>query len=477
MNYLRHLFTTIGLLTLFFAHAQLPGGTVHEMETLHLQQHILAASAGVYNLRSNGSVQDVGREAGCTLSPRRLPAGKRLSFYSLSFGWNEAGAETGNTVWEIRFSADGEKWASWQPVVPEAHAAGEPLRYNFVSELLFVPPTQQWYQMRMRSNLLGKGVLPNLLFINCLAPSESVQQPPARTSQTTNAQPALRTNCSCAQPSFISRSGWGCPQPLWNPTPTTPTHLIVHHSAGANTSTNWDGVVLAIWNQHVNTNGWSDVGYNWLIAPNGQLYEGRQNSSTQDVTGAHFCGFNGRTMGVCMLGTYTAANITPEARQTLIHTLAWKACQLNIDLTGTSVHINSGLLLNHVSGHRQGCATECPGTTLFADLTAIQFAAKAFQTNGCVVTPVSNLEEVEQLRIIPNPTQGDALLHLRLRGSHEVHYRIFTNAGQLLHQSAPRQLSGNQTLPLLALQDRPAGVYLVQVWVNNRATLLQVVKE
>lgn len=455
--------------------AQEPAPALHTMETLRIDQHLLPQAAERYNLRQDGQVIDIKKETGFTLAPKQFPEGATVSFYSLSFGWNEAGAEPGNTSWEIRYSANGTRWDAWQPIATEAHAEGEPLGYSFVSELLFVPAHQRYYQLRMRSNRLGRGVVPQLLFINCLAPREPVQPPAA--ARIAPPAPALRTACSCAQPSFTSRTGWGCPQPLWNPSVTTPTHLIVHHSAGGNTSSNWDGVVLAIWNHHVNTNRWSDVGYNWLIAPNGQLYEGRQNSSTQNVTGAHFCGFNGRTMGVCMIGTYTSTQITAEARATLIHTLAWKACQLGIDLTGTSLHINSNLTINHVAGHRQGCATECPGTTLFSDLTAIQFAAKAFQNDGCVVTSVSQLEELEQLRIVPNPTQGQAVLQLQLRGTHEVRYRIFSNAGQLLYQSAPQQLSGVQAFPLHTLQGQAAGIYIVQVWVNNRATMLQVVKE
>ncbi|MFN7929681.1 MAG: hypothetical protein U0Y68_17395 [Blastocatellia bacterium] len=50
-------------------------------------------------------------------------------------------------------------------------------------------------------------------------------------------------------------------------------HLLVHHTANANTATDWAAVVRAIWSFHIFTNGWSDIGYNYLIDPN-VIYEG-----------------------------------------------------------------------------------------------------------------------------------------------------------------------------------------------------------
>jgi len=58
------------------------------------------------------------------------------------------------------------------------------------------------------------------------------------------------------------------------------THIFVHHSDGSNSSSDWKKVVLAIWKKHrSNIPGWGsdfdDIGYNYLIDPNGAIYEGR----------------------------------------------------------------------------------------------------------------------------------------------------------------------------------------------------------
>jgi len=171
-------------------------------------------------------------------------------------------------------------------------------------------------------------------------------------------------SCPCPQPSIMSRAEWcptgDCPE---NPNPSTTfaSHLIIHHSAGPNTASDWSAVVRSIWDFHVNTNGWSDVGYNWLVDPQGKLYEGRG----KDVQGAHFCGTNANTTGICMIGTYTNVEIQTATRQTLTEMLAWYSCTDDIDPLGNSNHSGSNLLLDHISGHRDGCATECPGESFY----------------------------------------------------------------------------------------------------------------
>ena len=79
----------------------------------------------------------------------------------------------------------------------------------------------------------------------------------------------------------------------------------MHHTAGSNTSSDWAATVRSIWNYHVNTNGWSDIGYNFLLDKEGNVYEGR----ADDTMGAHFSGRNSGTSGISLMGHYN--NITP----------------------------------------------------------------------------------------------------------------------------------------------------------------------
>lgn len=197
------------------------------------------------------------------------------------------------------------------------------------------------------------------------------------------------TQCACAQPAYCSRACW-CPagncDPVAPAVNITPTHLIVHHSAGSNTSNNFAAVVAAIRDFHVNTNGWDDIGYNWLIDPNGVIYEGRGDGKR----GAHFSCMNGGTTGICLLGNYQTVVPANAAIDALENLLAWEACSKNVPAGNWGWHAASQQHMPHVAGHRDGnqapapasCAsgTACPGNTFYPQLQALRMRVAA---NNC----------------------------------------------------------------------------------------------
>jgi hypothetical protein len=178
------------------------------------------------------------------------------------------------------------------------------------------------------------------------------------------------------KPPVVTRTEWGCPDGLITThgslSYTTVTHLIVHHTAmGVEApDSDWPALVRSIWNFHVFERGWADIGYNYLIDPNGVIYEGR--SGGDDVIGAHFSGVNAGTMAVALLGDFTDAAPTIDALNSLKEILAWKCNQRGLDPEGRSLHEASQFILNTISGHRDGPkATECPGEALYLLLPAI----------------------------------------------------------------------------------------------------------
>jgi hypothetical protein len=66
------------------------------------------------------------------------------------------------------------------------------------------------------------------------------------------------TSCPCPQPSYVPRTSWGSSLGLngsiysGTASITTVTHVVVHHSAGSNGSSNGAALVAAIFNDHVN---------------------------------------------------------------------------------------------------------------------------------------------------------------------------------------------------------------------------------
>jgi hypothetical protein len=189
------------------------------------------------------------------------------------------------------------------------------------------------------------------------------------------------------KPPVVTRIEWECPDGEITThgalVGTTVTHLIVHHTAmGVEApGSDWPELVRSIWKFHVFERGWADIGYNYLIDPDGVVYEGR--AGGDNVIGAHFSGVNAGTMAVALLGAFGAEAPTAEALNSLKEVLAWKCDQRDLDPEGRSLHDASQLILNTISGHRDGPkATECPGEALYLLLPAIRAEVKKLLARG-----------------------------------------------------------------------------------------------
>jgi hypothetical protein len=288
------------------------------------------------------------------------------------------------------------------------HASKE----GFVSQLFLLPANASNFSFKVNKNELAAETELTLHFYNPGHTPESTETAELRSLE----------DCNCPQPDFQDREDWcptgNCPE-ITNPVFTDVTHLIVHHSAGVNTSSDWAAVVRGIWDYHVNSNGWDDVGYNWLVDPNGVLYEGRGD----DVRGAHFCGNNTNTQGVCMMGTYIDDVPTEEAMTTLKEYLAWKSAKDNIDPTAVSNHVPSAEDIPQVAGHRDGCNTSCPGDMLYASMGQLRTDIREYQATVCghphSVTDLDlslQNETTVNLTWIDNSTTEDAYLVQRATG-------------------------------------------------------------
>jgi hypothetical protein len=155
-------------------------------------------------------------------------------------------------------------------------------------------------------------------------------------------------------PTIVTRSQWGARAPKGSISTTTwgqRVGVAIHHSAGPTTQT-----VRAIQDYQMDSNGWVDIGYNFLATQDGRLWEGRQ--GTWSAIGAHAANQNTAWVGVCWIGTSGSTAPTAAALSTL--RWVWEEAQRR-----------AGRRLL-VSGHGQlpGQATECPGSRLRAWIAA-----------------------------------------------------------------------------------------------------------
>ncbi|KAJ8923562.1 hypothetical protein NQ315_010141 [Exocentrus adspersus] len=98
--------------------------------------------------------------------------------------------------------------------------------------------------------------------------------------------------------------------------------------------------------------GWDDIGYNFLIGGDGNVYEGRG----WGIQGAHAPKYNSRSMGICLIGNFE--NSTPPSNQL-------DALKNLIQCAADGNKITSNY---HVIGHRQASSTKCPGDYLYNEI-------------------------------------------------------------------------------------------------------------
>ncbi|WP_328977946.1 peptidoglycan recognition protein [Streptomyces canus] len=210
---------------------------------------------------------------------------------------------------------------------------------------------------------------------------------PTATATTPTAPPS-----TVPEPSMVSRAGWGADESL-SPDPSEYNPdvkaVFVHHTDGSNDYSCADSaaIVRGIYAYHTQTNGWNDIGYNFLVDKCGTIFEGRKGGVDLPVLGAHTYGWNRESTGIAILGNYTDAGASNAALTSVARITAWKLGQYGVDpnstvqlkagatqknLAGTSFTAGSLYTFNRVSGHRDGYATECPGTSLYAQLPTIR---------------------------------------------------------------------------------------------------------
>lgn len=212
------------------------------------------------------------------------------------------------------------------------------------------------------------------------------------------------------QPSIVTRAGWGANESLrfdaaghemWPPSFAPIQELFVHHTAGRNNDPNPAATVRSIYFYHAITQGWGDIGYNFLIDASGRIYEGRharayapgETPTSEDLAGngvrpAQAKLFNEGSIAVAMLGTFNTQLPTAAARSSLEKLLAWIADRHGLNPTASHTYVNPVLGTSKwvptIAGHRDVNQTDCPGAALYAYLPTIRkdVAARIAATTG-----------------------------------------------------------------------------------------------
>ena len=198
-------------------------------------------------------------------------------------------------------------------------------------------------------------------------------------------------------PKIITRSQWGADESkmIWPEKYAKVEKIVIHHTASSNLVSDPDGsgeyknMVNNIYSYHNSKKTWyddygaymgfGDIGYNYLIDPNGNIYEGRFGGN--GVVAGHVNGFNAGSVGISVLGRYQdyvdGANnailshpIAPAIKKSLENLVGWIAANNNIDLNKITNFY--GKNIDGLVGHKDLTPTICPGDELYKQINILQ---------------------------------------------------------------------------------------------------------
>lgn len=152
--------------------------------------------------------------------------------------------------------------------------------------------------------------------------------------------------------------------------------IVIHHTAttdealvastGTTKRQNYKQIVNNIYRYHALTRGWGDVGYHYIIDPDGRVYEGRYG----EAVGAHAAGSNTGSLGIAVIGNYEDNQVPKKVIDSIVKLSSNKTKKFKIKADGKSSF--RGEKSHNILGHRDVSATTCPGSKLYKAIPKIR---------------------------------------------------------------------------------------------------------
>ena len=297
---------------------------------------------------------------------------------------------------KLRVRRDGGRWGRWVDVPVEADHAPDPNRREYRLARRASDPVWAGQADEVQvSAWSGHDVRDlRLHFVNTTGTATSMDRlRKTFRGAVVGAAGAIRSlvgadaGAQTAPPAIVSREDWGgaaCP-PRAEPAYGEVKFAFIHHTVSANDYGPEDSaaMVLGICRYHRNSNGWNDVGYNFLVDRYGTIFEGRAGGIAEAVVGAQAQGYNSQSTGISSIGTFSTAGQTDAGLRAIAHLLGWKLGVHGIPARGRVSVVSGGGSTNRypagsrpsferISGHRDANGTACPGNGLYGQLEQLR---------------------------------------------------------------------------------------------------------
>jgi uncharacterized protein with LGFP repeats len=184
-------------------------------------------------------------------------------------------------------------------------------------------------------------------------------------------------------PNIVTRREWGADPDLgdacWEPIyGRSARAVVVHHTVNSNDYSRTDApaVVRSILAYHTQSQGWCDIGYNFLVDRFGRIYEGRRGGIRLPVRGAHAGDYNTDTVGISMIGDYDKVPPTRRLKNAMVRLIGWRLGTSYTPIYGRT-RINDRRL-PHIMPHGNVMSTACPGRYGYALLAELRQRVRSY---------------------------------------------------------------------------------------------------
>lgn len=322
--------------------------------------------------RVSAKIEDHGKDegevavaAGPALAALNLRSTKDFSMLGVT--WDDPRVGAGVTV-EAR-TKDDEGWSGWEQLHIEAAPAPESQQVaRGGTEPLWVGDSHG-VQVRVG------GERPRGLELSLIDPGDGPDL-------------ALQ-GARVGQPNIITRRQWGANPSMTEPCSNglyglTAEAVTIHHTVNSNnyTKAEADNLVRGIYAYHTQSNGWCDVGYNFLVDKYGQIFQGRRGWMQRQVQGAHAgdAAVNEQSTGISLIGNFENARPTRAMKAAVVRLTSWRLDRFYRNPKG--IADIRGSKYPRVMGHRDVKSTACPGRYAYAWLDNLRAAAAARVNDG-----------------------------------------------------------------------------------------------
>ncbi|MCO5218946.1 MAG: SH3 domain-containing protein [Thermomicrobiales bacterium] len=304
----------------------------------------------------------------------------QFPFWALGFAWD---ASVG--MWPaVQFSVsyDGSLWEEGFALGGHDDGGPAPADDRIHTDLFF-GDGQQYVRYR---TVDGEGnlVILDRFQVTYIDPTDGPWEPDrGRTLMRTSTFSLANTDTS-VPPAIITRAQWGANEKLrfdslgeiWPAEYAKVKHAIVHHAA-ANYGSDGYNAVRSIYYYHCVTQGWGDIGYNYVVDVRGNIFEGRVGGA--NAIGGHAYQFAIGSSGICVMGDFSSADAPQAAKAALANIIAYVVRDL--DPLG-SAQFHEIPNLPTICAHRDVVKSTCPGNGLYDDMNWIRQTAKSIIDTG-----------------------------------------------------------------------------------------------